>query len=830
MQRRRHARQGGWRVRSAKGLASSTLGLSVIVLTASVGLSSGLAQAQRRRPDPQLRAIAERLFDKKWVARQLASEGGKPGEATATAEPSGESVARTDSSSGETESTRSAAAARPRAASGASGPASAPATAASERPTEPDEAPAPPGVTGEIPPPRAAPGSATERFRPPRRARPSRGRFALDDITNTIRLTDFHTMTVSQHDPDVAFVATWDGYVLKTVDGGKTWDESRLIVERRGFLGDSKQPLYFGSQRNDFTWGEVHRGVPLMHAEQILRRGEMRRLRDNVLGYHPVSPRGEGRIGESENRELGVGLPGRAPRLQNVVRRFGKPTAGLNIKQTLLLRGVMPSALQFIVIHPRDPETVFACSHFGLFVSRDGGLNWVRVWGGESPNTRMVLHLAVDPLNSDKVLMGTKGGLYISMDRGKTFYKSAAQGVGEGTINWIQYSPYDPKVVFTCTDYGLLRSKDAGKNWEWIYFTTFPAARVVRYVHIDPFDRQTGYVATNDGLFWTKNILTASLEDWTRLGGLFFTGFEMTKITADPNRKGHLWTLTNIMLPTPIAPGLLEAGGSYVLESFDGGHSWQVLFNGNTKGRVSWYENDPRDPELLWLVWTRSLTRLRHAESVKRGPQLTRARRRALRNLLRHEKLPPIGDVIYAGTRFYGFEAQRQLQYRARSRLRAWVPRVDLTFSYIQATSPSLLVDSLYLSALPFRYREDADVDHFEFRAILSWNLWPAVFTLEQVLFGRIDRLNGEARAQTERVLHRFYGEYVRLNAEMITNPPKDVRLKAQYICRLEELHSYLDFMTGGYLTRYAQGGKPSGWDTPWFKRWPGTGRDIKLN
>jgi len=71
----------------------------------------------------------------------------------------------------------------------------------------------------------------------------------LDDITYTMRLNWFRSMTIDETNPDVAYVGSYDGYVFKTVDGGKTWDESRLIPERRPFYGDAGERVYFGRHR-----------------------------------------------------------------------------------------------------------------------------------------------------------------------------------------------------------------------------------------------------------------------------------------------------------------------------------------------------------------------------------------------------------------------------------------------------------------------------------------------------------------------------------------------------------------------------------------------------
>ena len=205
-----------------------------------------------------------------------------------------------------------------------------------------------------------------------------------------------------------------------------------------------------------------------------------------MIGLNAIEPGSVGRVGAGENTNFGIGLPGSAPRLQGFVRKWYKPTAGLNIKQTLYERGEIPEEIRIVVIHPRNPKIVFACSMFGLFMSEDGGLNWFRTFQGVNVRGRKIFHLAVDPNDPRRVLVATGNGMYISTDGGYNFIKSTQGGVGEGTINWIYYNPYDSRFVFAGTNFGLLRSDNGGKTWDWIYLTTFPAGRVVRYIEIDP--------------------------------------------------------------------------------------------------------------------------------------------------------------------------------------------------------------------------------------------------------------------------------------------------------------------------------------------------------
>ncbi|MCA9669460.1 MAG: hypothetical protein KC503_27885 [Myxococcales bacterium] len=639
----------------------------------------------------------------------------------------------------------------------------------------------------------------------------------LHDVTNTLRLTFMRTITVSRKNPNVAYVGSYDGYVFKTTDGGKTWDESRLIVEPRPFYGDGGQRLYFGVHRR--AGGSGYMGLPIGDTA-VAGRNKLLQMRPMDVAFSRIRAGAGSRVGAAENANFGIGLPGGAPRLQNLVRKFKKPTAGLNIKQTLYLRGVRPTEVRQIIIHPKNENIVYACTFFGLYMSEDGGLNWVRTFLGINPRGRIAATVAVDPSNDKNVMLATGNGVYVSSDGGENYIKSTAQGVGGGFINWIQFHPWKPNYVYACTDFGLLRSSDSGKTWDWIYFTTFPAARVVRYITIDPLTQKTAWIATHDGIFKTDDVLNGSLEDWKRVGGLRFTATAVWKIEANPKRPGHLWAITNMTLPRIDKPGESDVGGAFLWESLDGGETWTIIFSGLTYGAIQWFDTDPTDPDLLWICWSRGLHRMR-----RRHKQESRSEQR--RQLAITEKLlvdyPSQSDVIIAAGRFTGVEPSRQLGYRFRSRLKALVPRVDATYVYYRSNDFGVLQDGRYI--LPFRYRWMTNFRFHELRVMLTWNLFDLVFDLKASLFGRIDRINGEMRAYLNHAIHRFYGELLRLQIVMATRPPEDLRVRLMYKLRIKELESYIDLITGGYLTRWKKGDRPSPWKTPWFKRWPGVRR-----
>jgi hypothetical protein len=624
----------------------------------------------------------------------------------------------------------------------------------------------------------------------------------LEDISYTIRMNYMRTITISPHDPNVAYAGGYDGYVWKTIDGGRTWDESRLITEIFPYFGDANERIYFGVHRS----GGGSSGQSYTEA----RSGESKQIAQQSTWSSALpSSSSSGSGGGGGNTNFGIGVPGGAPRLQVLVRKMGKITSGQNIKQTLMMRGARPGEVRMIVVHPRKPDIVFACTAFGLYRSVDGGRNWVRTFTGTSPRGRFAVHVVIDPKDDRKVLLATGEGLYISKDGGDNFMKSTAGGVGDTWTSWLQFYPYDSRYVFAVGDAGVLRSADGGKSWSWIYYTTFPQARTVVYLTIDPFEKKRGYIATYDGLFTTDNLLEGGLENWRRVGGLKFTGINMIKVDACPRHKGHLWTATIMRLPSPTISGTVDTGGAYILESLDGGENWKVIYAGNTNGSFQWYDNDLTDPDLLWIAWSRSLSRMRRV--------------RASNVDLAHIKLPDdptIGDVLTAAQRFTGVDPGVQLEYRHRSLYKALVPKVTAQFAYYRWRDFDLQKDGLY-SMIPYRFQSSYADSVKEFRFFATWDLSGLVFQLDSVLFGRIERLTEEHRQIVRFEAHRFYSELKRLRVLMAVAPPKDLRVRLMYRARIEELTAYIDFITGGYLTRWRRGDHPKAEETKWWEQWP---------
>ena len=163
-------------------------------------------------------------------------------------------------------------------------------------------------------------------------------------------------------------------------------------------------------------------------------------------------------------------------------------------------RSGLPNSGAFgrIVVHPNDPDTIFAAAAGNLFVpggqrglyrSTDGGAEWERVLAGPNDTTGAV-DISIDPSNPDNLLVslwdhyrtpaeriyaGEGSGVYRSTDGGTTWTRAADVTMPDPADNGrigVAFSPADPKRAYAIIanrlngTYGtFFRSDDGGVTW-----------------------------------------------------------------------------------------------------------------------------------------------------------------------------------------------------------------------------------------------------------------------------------------------------------------------------------------------------------------------------
>lgn len=114
--------------------------------------------------------------------------------------------------------------------------------------------------------------------------------------------------------------------------------------------------------------------------------------------------------------------------------------------------------------HATQPETLYAyLGKDGMFRSRDGGAEWVKVDSGPQEPVQVFLHSDMPgSMESGWLFAGTTRGVSRSMD---CFCFWGDAGDLRGTVSAISYDPAAPENLYAVIDGQLHHSADGGETW-----------------------------------------------------------------------------------------------------------------------------------------------------------------------------------------------------------------------------------------------------------------------------------------------------------------------------------------------------------------------------
>lgn len=117
--------------------------------------------------------------------------------------------------------------------------------------------------------------------------------------------------------------------------------------------------------------------------------------------------------------------------------------------------------IRSLIMHPTNPDILYAAANNGLFKTSDGGANWNRAMPG------FYFDVAFKPGNPNTVYLASTNTLFISTDAGQTF-------MPENSLNFsfqpgrlaIGVTPADPEYIY------ILASKDSDNSYGGLYLST----------------------------------------------------------------------------------------------------------------------------------------------------------------------------------------------------------------------------------------------------------------------------------------------------------------------------------------------------------------------
>jgi photosystem II stability/assembly factor-like uncharacterized protein len=308
--------------------------------------------------------------------------------------------------------------------------------------------------------------------------------------------------------PDVVYVAAlghlWgpnpERGLYKTTDGGKTWSRNLFINEDTGVVDVAMDP-----QSPDTLYAAAY---------------ERRRTPFGFNGGGPGSGIYKTTNGGATWKKLTKDLP------EGDIGRVG------------------------LGVYRKNPNIVYALienAKGGVFRSEDQGETWKKM-SGTDPRPSYYSQIRVDPNNDLRIwVLGAQ--MHYSEDGGKTFRTDWVKRI-HGDFHALWIDPSDSNHVLTGSDGGIYVSHDRGRDWDFINTIALGQFYEVSYDMLQPYTLCGGL---QDNAAWCGPSRTWSNEgitndDWYRVVG--GDGFYARRDPANPDivyaesQDGNLWRRT----------------------------------------------------------------------------------------------------------------------------------------------------------------------------------------------------------------------------------------------------------------------------------------------
>lgn len=234
---------------------------------------------------------------------------------------------------------------------------------------------------------------------------------------------DIYDIALDSKNPDILYIASYQdfkGRLLKSVDGGKVWEETYLVSQDEYLVGavavDAYQPqtVYIGTSQ-----GGVLQSMDYGKTWKVLRWFEAK------INKIVIDPNNTQKIFVSTEKN-GI---------------FRTEDKGMTWKSLEEVLGYFPGAMSVraLVMDPKDSNILYSGSKYGIIKTHDGGNTWESVDIIIPPEDLPVTSIAVDPLRDKVLYVGAGSNIYKTEDDGVNW-----QVKGIGTTRTIKVIAIDP--------------------------------------------------------------------------------------------------------------------------------------------------------------------------------------------------------------------------------------------------------------------------------------------------------------------------------------------------------------------------------------------------
>ncbi len=434
--------------------------------------------------------------------------------------------------------------------------------------------------------------------------------------------------------------------------------------------------------------------------------------------------------------------------------------------------------------------------------------------------------------NYGNLLVGTRRGLYRSQDLGKTWRNVFRTIIPDkSSIRAIDVSASDSSKIFVGTKAGLFISDDNGARWRDI--SGILKNRQVKCIELSG---DILYVGADDGLYMANGlsgnwqrifVFSKSIESGESSGaeseiddpedfiepGINCIALKGSKIYATTSRKilysdgiangwknlptAGLRGAINYIITSRRSDKLYCATTKGVYEFISEKRAWNELYKGMDKAvNVKNIAFASRDEKTLWASTDRGLYKLEISSFMENQYIDVEKNLKSMKIIFDQE--PAFRELQAAAMKFNDVSPDKIKQWKARAQIRALAPKVSVGLDNSKSNTYEI-----YTSATKDYVVNGPDDKSEGFDVSVSWDLANLIWSDDQTSIDTRSRLTTQLRNDILDDLRREYFERRRLQYELMTSPPMDVKLRFEKELRIEELTQAIDDITGNYLTTH---------------------------
>jgi photosystem II stability/assembly factor-like uncharacterized protein len=472
-------------------------------------------------------------------------------------------------------------------------------------------------------------------------------------------------------------------------------------------------------------------------------------------------------INSQDSKIIFAGKPGSILKTDN---------AGKDWRRVLVVKGRF-SQINALVMSKDNYNLVYAATGNGLYRSSNLGERWERIFRGKNEAENQCTAVLS---TAEAILVGTKAGLFISKDDGRSWYKQQT-GIGKDSILNIESATGENPPLYLAASSGIFKSLDRVVNWERIYVSyslrdsgeeiiqdeSAAPEKItdISFVKVDIHNGNLLYFSCSKGIYRSSN----QGQSWQKLSEYGLLNRDVKMICMADNAEIFALSDSGVFLYRDerwieVSFGLAAGKLNYaVLDNAN--NIYIAADNGIYKSSQTVVSNS-----LRWSL---------------------------IQDYIKSE--PAIRDVQDAAINYAEVSSEKISQWRKDAAKRAFLPQINIGLDrnttdlwHWEGGSTTKSEDDVLR-----RGRDNIDWD-----VSLSWDLSDLVWNDAQTSIDVRSKLMVELREDVLDQVNKLYFERLRVKSELdnLTLEDRDKRFQKQL--KLEELTASLDAFTCGYYSK----------------------------